>query len=173
MGLCKILWNDIAPADNKKHPPQIAAKIPEHVENYFKYFEGMTGIPLDEKKMLDQSARVHNLQRIMCCMLGYGTRKDDIPPLRAIGPVTAEEYESRAKRYDKQLQAVGFQVAGKPVREKLTMIRRHRYEQYYKLMDVAYVRRGWTNNGIPKISRLQELGIDLPELVAIVKDLQE
>ncbi|MCK7537933.1 MAG: hypothetical protein MZV63_46765 [Marinilabiliales bacterium] len=28
-------------------------------------------------------------------------RKDDYPPYRAMGPVTVEEYESRAERYDK------------------------------------------------------------------------
>ena len=172
LGLCKILWNDIVPADNKKYPPQIAAKIPEHVENYWKYFEGVTGIPLDEKKMLEQSARVHNLQRIMSYMFDCGSRKDDIPPLRAMGPVTAEEYESRADLYNKQLKEEGFDIEGKSVEEKLGIIRKHRYDQYYKLLDVAYERRGWTNNGVPKIERLEELGIALPELVDIIKDAQ-
>ncbi len=105
-GLCKIVWNDVAPADNKKHPPQQAAKIPEHVDNYFKFYEGMTGEKLDEEKMLAQSARVHNLQRLMSVMFGFGRREDDVPPYRAIGPVTAEEYLSRAERYDGQLKSV-------------------------------------------------------------------
>jgi aldehyde:ferredoxin oxidoreductase len=39
-------------------------------------------------------------------------------------------------------------------------------------MDVVYKRRGWTPNGIPTIARLKELGIDLPELVEIVKPYQ-
>jgi aldehyde:ferredoxin oxidoreductase len=172
LGLCKIVWNDIVPADNKKHPPQIAAKIPEHVENYWKFFEGVTGIPLDEQKMLDQSARVHNFQRILSYMFGVGTRKDDIPPMRAVGPVTAEEYESRADLYDKQLKEAGFEIEGKKTKEKLGIIRKYRYDQYYKLIDVAYERRGWTKEGVPKIERLKELGIDLPELVEIVKDAQ-
>ena len=120
MGLCKLPWNDVVPADNKKHPPPVAAKIPEHVENYFKFFEGMTGDPLDEETMLEQSARVHNLQRLLCYMLGGGTREDDMPPYRAVGPVTAEEYESRAERYDKQLkELVGVDPAGKPTEEKM------------------------------------------------------
>jgi aldehyde:ferredoxin oxidoreductase len=172
LGLCKIVWNDIVPADNKKYPPQIAAKIPEHVENYWKFFEGVTGIPLDEKKMLDQSARVHNLQRIMSYLFGVGTRKDDIPPMRAMGPVTVEEYESRADLYDRQLNEAGVDITEKSTQEKLEIVQKNRIDQYNKLMDVAYERRGWTKNGVPKIERLKELGIDLPELVAIIKDAQ-
>ncbi|MBU8920787.1 MAG: aldehyde ferredoxin oxidoreductase C-terminal domain-containing protein, partial [Bacteroidales bacterium] len=44
---------------------------------------------------------------------------------------------------------------------------------YNKVVDAAYDRRGWTRNGVPKIERLKELGIDLPELVEIIKDDQE
>jgi aldehyde:ferredoxin oxidoreductase len=40
-------------------------------------------------------------------------------------------------------------------------------------MDAVYRRRGWTRNGVPKIKRLKELGIDLPELVDIVAADQE
>ena len=172
-GLCKIVWNDIVPADNKKYPPLEAAKIPDHVRAYWKFFEGMTGIQLDEKKMLDQSARVYNLQRAMCYLLGYGTREHDIPPARAVCPVTEAEYLSRAERYDKQMkEIIGVDPAGKSVKEKIEILRKHRFDQYMKLMDVAYQRRGWTKNGVPTIKRLEELGIALPEIVNIVKDAQ-
>jgi aldehyde:ferredoxin oxidoreductase len=172
-GLCKLIWNDIVPADNKTYPPQQAAKVPGHVEDFFHFYEGMTGKPLDEQSMLDQSARVHNLQRVMARMFGNGTRKDDMPPMRAIGPVTVEEYESRAERYDKQLKELaGFDPDGKSTAEKLAAIRAYRFDQYNKVVDAAYDRRGWTRNGVPKIERLRELGIDLPEIVAIVEDDQ-
>ena len=49
------------------------------------------------------------------------------------------------------------------------ILRKHRVELYNKVVDVAYKRRGWTKNGVPTIKRLKELGIDLPELVEIVK----
>jgi aldehyde:ferredoxin oxidoreductase len=174
MGLCKLIWNDVVPADNKKHKPQVAAKVPGHVEDFFKFFEGMTGKKLDEEEMLKQSARVHNLQRIMCRMLGYGTRQDDMPPYRAVGPVTKAEYESRAERYDTQLkEVIGVDPAGKTVEEKMKLLREYRLEMYNKAVDAAYQRRGWTRNGVPKIERLRELGIDLPELVEIVKHDQE
>lgn len=170
-GLCKLLWNDIVPQSNKNYPPQEAAKIPEHVEDFLKFYEGMTGKPLDEEGMLEQSARVHTLQRLMCVMLGYGRKVDDFPPYRAVGPVTAEEYESRAERYDKQLKEdVGFDPEGKTTEEKMKALREYREERYRKVMKAAYKRKGWDDRGIPTLDRLKELGIDLPELVAIVNE---
>ena len=160
-------------------------EIPEHLKPiheidvtdlsaFFKFHEGMTGIPLDEESMLAQSARVHNLQRVMSRMFGLGTRKSDMPPYRAVGPVTRPEYESRAERYEKQMkEIIGIDPEGKSTEEKMKILREYRMEQYNKVVDAAYLRRGWTNNGVPKIERLKELGIDLPELVEIVKDDQE
>ncbi|MDD3641877.1 MAG: aldehyde ferredoxin oxidoreductase C-terminal domain-containing protein [Candidatus Krumholzibacteria bacterium] len=173
-GLCKLIWNDIVPMSNKTLPPQQAAKVPEHVEDFFKFYEGMTGKPLDEEGMLAQSARVHNLQRVMARMFGNGTRTDDMPPFRAVGPVTAEEYESRAERYDRQLKELaGFDPEGKSTAEKMAALRAYRMEQYNRVVDAAYDRRGWTRNGVPKIERLRELGIDLPRIVEIVRNDQE
>ncbi|OFZ79013.1 MAG: hypothetical protein A2583_14950 [Bdellovibrionales bacterium RIFOXYD1_FULL_53_11] len=171
-GLCKLCWNDVVPADNfKENEP---AKIPGHVRNYFKFFEGVTGIPIDEQTMLDQSARVYNLQRAMSLMFDKATRKDDVPPYRSMGPVTVEEYESRAERYDKQLKELqNINPAGKNTEEKIQLLRKYREEQYSILMDTVYRRKGWTKNGVPKISRLKELGIDLPEIVKLVEKHQE
>lgn len=170
LGLCKIVWNDVAPADNSKHPPQEAAKIPEHVENYWRFFEGMTGKPLDEKGMLLQSERVFNLQRLISYYLGYGTRKDDIPPLRAIGPVTEEEYLSRQERYDRQIkEEIGVDPEEKSALEKLTLLREYRYSQYNKVLDAAYERRGWSKDGVPTVERLKEIGIDIPEVLALLE----
>ncbi|MCK4764838.1 MAG: (2Fe-2S)-binding protein [Candidatus Aminicenantes bacterium] len=174
LGLCKIIWNDVVPADNNKYPPTVAAKVPGHVANYFKFFEGMTGIPLDEEKMLAQSARVHNLQRIMNRLLGFGTREHDMPPYRAVGPVTKREYESRAERYDKQMKdIIGIDPGGKSTEEKMKITRKYRMKKYNDVVDAAYSRRGWTKDGVPTIARLEELGIALPELVEIIKDDQE
>lgn len=174
LGQCKIIWNDVVPADNSKYPPPEAAKVPGHVEDFFKYYEGMTGEPMDEEKMLNQSARVHNLQRIMCRLLGYGTREYDMPPYRAVGPVTVEEYESRAERYDNQMKdLIGIDPEGKTTEEKMKIVRDYREAKYQSVVDAAYKRRGWTKNGVPTIARLKELGIDLPELVEIIKNDQE
>lgn len=37
MGLCKIVWNDVTPANNKTQPE--AHKIPEHVDNYVEVYQ--------------------------------------------------------------------------------------------------------------------------------------
>ena len=174
LGLCKIVWNDVVPLTNKNYPPQEAAKIPDHVRNYHKFFEGMTGKPLNEAGMLEQSERVYQLQRVIGRYLGFGTRKDDIPPYRAVGPVTGEEYEARADHYDRQLKdAAGFDPIGKKTEEKIKVLRDFKMDQYTKVTDAVYARRGWTKNGVPKIETLKRLGIDLPELVEIIKDDQE
>ena len=39
--------------------------------------------------------------------------------------------------------------------------RAYREEQYEKLIDAVYERRGWTNNGVPTLETLRALGIDL------------
>ena len=171
-GLCKLLWNDIVPADNYKEKEP--AKIPDHVRNYLKFYEGVTGKPLTNEEMLNQSARVYNLQRVMSYMYNRGSREHDMPPYRSIGPVTVKEYESRAERYDKQMkELIGIDPAGKSTEEKVRITREFRMKQFEMLVDVVYKRRGWTRNGVPTIARLKELGIDLPEIVAIVKDAQE
>jgi aldehyde:ferredoxin oxidoreductase len=174
LGQCKIIWNDVVPADNNKYDPATAAKVPGHVEDFFKFYEGMTGQEIHEDDMLNQSARVHNFQKLIGLYLGYNKKKDDIPPYRAMGPVTKEEYESRAERYDKQMKEdIGIDPEGKSTEEKMKITREYRYKKYYQVQDAAYKRRGWDENGIPKVERLKELGIDLPELVEIVKNARE
>jgi len=123
--------------------------------------------------MIRQSERVYNYQRIFNLRRGFGTRKHDAQPYRAAGPVTAEEYESRAERYDTQMkEIIGVDPEGKTVEEKMAITRKYREEQYEMLLDAVYKRRGWNNNGVPKIEYLKELEMDLPELIEVVKDHQ-
>jgi aldehyde:ferredoxin oxidoreductase len=171
LGLCKLPWNDIVPADN--YLEDEPAKIPDHVRNYMKIFEGMTGKAINPDIMLEQSGRVYNLQKVLCHLLGRVNRESDLPPYRAVGPVTIEEYESRAERYDKQMRdLIGIDPDGKTTEEKVKITREYRMKQYITMMDTVYKRRGWTNEGVPKIERLRELGIDFPEIIEIVKDSQ-
>jgi aldehyde:ferredoxin oxidoreductase len=88
-----------------------------------------------------------------------------------MGPVTVEEYESRAERYDKQMREdIGVDPEGRSTQEKIAIVRAYRYERYGKLCDAVYRRRGWTPDGVPTLARLKELGLDvLPEVVEVVK----
>ncbi|HZK06770.1 MAG TPA: aldehyde ferredoxin oxidoreductase C-terminal domain-containing protein [Bacteroidales bacterium] len=171
-GLCKLPWNDVEPVNNAETDEP--AKVPEHVDNYVTIYTAVTGKPFDKKEMIRQSERVYNFQRTFNLRRGYGTRKYDAQPYRAAGPVTNEEYESRAERYDKQLkEIVGFDPEGKTTEEKVAVMRKHRESQYEKLLDAVYKRRGWTRNGVPTIAHLKSLGMDLPELIEVVKPHQE
>ncbi len=167
-GLCKLCWNDVVPESNKyADEPH---KIPEHVDNYVAIYKGVTGKPFDKEELIRQSERVYNYQRVFNLRRGFGTRKYDAQPYRACGPVTKEEYESRAERYDKQLKEdVGFDPTGKSTEEKMAALRKYREDRYEQLIDAVYKRRGWTENGIPTLERLKDLGMDLPEVVEEVK----
>ena len=171
-GLCKLPWNDVEPVNNAETAEP--AKVPEHVDNYVTIYTAVTGKPFDKHEMIRQSERVYNFQRIFNLRRGYGTRKYDAQPYRAAGPVTVEEYESRAERYDKQLkEIVGYDPEGKTTVEKVAVMRKHRESQYEKLLDAVYKRRGWTPNGVPTIEHLKSLGMDLPELIEVIKPHQK
>ncbi len=172
MGLCKLPWNDVEPENNALTDEP--AKVPEHVDNYVTIYKAVTGKDFDKHELVRMSERVYNFQRIFNIRRGYGLRKHDAQPYRAAGPVTAEEYESRAERYDKQLkETVGYDPAGKTTVEKMAALRAYRENRYEQLLDAVYFRRGWTKNGVPKIEHLKNLGMDLPELIDVIKDKQE
>src|SRR5680860_1525881 len=101
-----------------------AAKVPEHLENYCWLFEGVTGKHISPEELILQSERVHNLQRLFNLKMGFGTREHDIIPYRAMGPVTAEEYESRKEFYDQQLkEIIKFDIKDKTTEEKIKNMR--------------------------------------------------
>lgn len=170
-GLCKLPWNDVTPANNKFTSEP--AKIPEHVQNYLDVVYGVTGKKLNTTDLIRESERVYNFQRIFNIRLGKGLRANDKIPYRSAGPVTKEEYEARQERFDGQLKEIlNYDVEGKATEEKMAVLRKHRESQYEKLIDAVYKRRGWNSNGVPTIERLKDLGMDLPELIEVIKDMQ-
>ncbi len=170
-GLCKLPWNDVEPENNAETSEP--AKVPEHVDNYVTVYKAVTGKEFDKHEMIKQSERVYNFQRIFNIRRGYGLRIHDAQPYRAAGPVTEEEYLSRQERYDKQLvELVGLNPESMSLKEKMDATRKYREERYEQLLDAVYERRGWTKNGVPKIEHLKKLGMDLPQLIEVVKDLQ-
>ncbi|MBM3437244.1 MAG: aldehyde:ferredoxin oxidoreductase, partial [Bacteroidetes bacterium] len=172
MGLCKLPWNDVEPENNAQTDEP--AKVPEHVDNYVTIYKAVTGNDFDKDELIRMSERVYNFQRIFGIRRGYGLRKNDAQPYRAAGPVTVEEYASRAERYDKQMkEIIGVDPEGKSTEEKLVITRKYREDRYEKLLDAVYQRRGWTKNGVPKIEHLKNLGMDLPELLEVVGPLQD
>jgi aldehyde:ferredoxin oxidoreductase len=117
------------------------------------------------------SEAVYNFQRIFNLRMGFGRREHDAIPYRAMGPVTATEYESRRERYDKQLvEQHGIDIAGKSTEEKIAFLRKFREKMYEKLTDAVYRRRGWTQDGIPTLATSKRLGIDFPEVVEVLTE---
>jgi aldehyde:ferredoxin oxidoreductase len=168
VGLCKLPWNDVVPADNSEESEP--AKVPGHVRNYIDVYEGVTGKKLNNEELIIQSERVYNFQRIFNIRMGKGLRKHDAIPYRSVGPVTIEEYESRHERYDGQLtEILNIDPQNKTTEEKMAILRKYRENQYEKLIDAVYERRGWNENGVPTLDKLKELDMYIPELIEVVK----
>ena len=166
-GFCKLPWNDVV--DPKNSQSAEPAKIPHHVQNYVDIFSAVTGREITITDIIAMSERVYNLQRVFNIRLGKGLREHDYPPYRGMGPVTEEEYESRQERYDGQLREWGRDPDAMTLQEKMAAHREHRVGRYEQLMDAVYERRGWTRNGVPTVEKLQALGIDYPDVVAVVE----
>jgi aldehyde:ferredoxin oxidoreductase len=168
-GLCKLPWNDILPEDNKdtKEP----AKVMKHVQWYAQFFSAVTGRQVDPDGLITMSEAVYNFQRIFNLRMGFGRREHDNIPYRAVGPVTVDEYESRHDRYDKELiKKHDVDITGKGTEEKVTLLRKFREDEYERLKDAVYKRRGWTQNGIPTIETVKRLGIDFPDVLDLLKE---
>jgi len=166
-GLCKLPWNDIEPPNNAETDEP--AKVPEHVQNYVDLFSGVTGREVTKEDLISMSEGVYNFQRVFNLRMGAGRRMHDDIPYRSAGPVTTEEYESRSERYDKQLRKkVGVDPEGKSTEEKVRILREYRVDQYEKLRDAVYKRRGWTPDGVPTLDTLKRFKVDFPEVVEVV-----
>jgi len=167
-GFCKLPWNDVVHPKNAESSDP--AKIPHHIQNYVNLFSGVTGREVTEDDLIAMSERVYNFQRVFNLRLGYGLREHDAVPYRSVGPVTVEEYESRAERYDKQLRELqNLDPSTMSTEEKMTALRSYRAQQYERLTDAVYERRGWTNAGVPRVETLEALGIDYSDVVAVVE----
>jgi aldehyde:ferredoxin oxidoreductase len=148
--------------------------VPEHVENYTWIHEGVTGKPTRVEDLLLQSERVYNFQKVFALRMGRVGRQHDYPPYRAMGPVTKLEYESRQERYDEQLKRlVEIEPVDMPTEQKMKELRNYREGQYEMLMDAVYERRGWDQDSIPTVAKLQELGMDLPELIEVIEEAKK
>jgi aldehyde:ferredoxin oxidoreductase len=171
-GLCKLPWNDIEPANNAETPEP--NKVPEHVQNYVDLQNAVTGWNVSKEDLILQSERCYNWQRAMNVWLGRGRRKDDWIPFRSMGPVTEMEYTSRKERYDTQLvEKLGLpqsDVDKMSVKEKMKILYEYRRNQYEKLTDAVYYRRGWTPNGIPTPQKMKQLGFSDAKMLKMLQE---
>jgi len=170
-GLCKLPWNDVEPIGNAETDEP--AKVPEHVQNYVEYQNAVTGWNVDKEELILQSERCYNWQRAMNVWMGRGRRKDDWIPYRSMGPVTKMEYLSRSDRYDKVLiNQIGVKqkdIEIMSVEDKMNTLYDYRQNQYQKLADAVYYRRGWTPNGVPTPQKMKQLGITDATMISMLQ----
>ena len=50
----------------------------------------------------------------------------------------------------------------------MAALRAYKEKQYDLLVDAVYQRRGWSSNGIPTLETVRRLGIDFPDVVALI-----
>jgi len=171
-GLCKLPWNDVEPSNNAETDDP--SKVPEHVQNYVDYQNAVTGWNVNKEELILQSERCYNWQRAMNVWLGRGRRKDDWIPYRSMGPVTVMEYISRRDRYDTHLiEKIGIseeKIEKMKNEEKIKIIYDYRQDQYQKLSDAVYFRRGWTPNGVPTPDKMKKLGFKDDKMLTMLKD---
>lgn len=61
--------------------------------------------------------------------MGRSGLEYDYPPSRTIAPVSVEEYESRAERYDEQLcDLIGVPLEGLATEEKMAKLRAYKMD---------------------------------------------
>ena len=169
-GLCKLPWNDIEPADNGvRYKGLQAAKVPEHLGNYLNIFTAITGKPLDEAGMILQSEKVYNFERVFNLRMGKGTSKYHVAPDRGLGPVFEDEWMARPDYFDGKLKEFGVNIEGMSTKDKVALLQKYRRAQWEELKLAVYHRRGWNKNGIPTLATVKRLGIDYPDVVALLK----
>ena len=168
-GLCKLPWNDISPENNQANcrtcqSGGACGKL--HLDP-----PGRDRHPYHDRRLcwINPSASTTSRKSSPSAWDAWAANMT-IPPYRAMGPVTVEEYESRQERYDEQLmRLVEVDPANMSTAEKMKALREYREAQYELLLDAVYKRRGWDGNSIPTQEKLKELGIDLQEVLEVVK----
>ena len=114
----------------------------EELEDMAKYYTLATGIKMTPEELMQAGERINNLARVLNIREGKGTREyDQLPPKILTVPVPEEGVAKGAVVNQKE-----FDVG----------------------LDDYYAVRGWTEEGIPTIEKLKELGLD--DLIPIVKN---
>jgi aldehyde:ferredoxin oxidoreductase len=156
-GLCKLPWIDVrnpeaaTTSEPSKNLPSLAY--------YVDYLNATTGSHKSLQDILDDSERLQLLQKLINLRQGKGTRASDQIPLRAMAPAFLNEYEARAEYYDNWLKehTIG-RLPGK-MEERLNLLNEKRREDYQRLCDVVYEKKGYKSTGIPKKEIVEKFGL--------------
>lgn len=166
-GLCKLPWIDV------RHPEARNTQLPYRNMPTVEYYVEMVNATFGTDKTIDdllfESERCYTLHKLINLRRGFGTRRLDYIPLRAMSPVYMNEYESRREYYEKYLsETAGVDIAGKSDEERMRLLQNFRRERYESLLDAVYEEKGYDRNGIPTDELLKRLGMDSPEFMKII-----
>jgi aldehyde:ferredoxin oxidoreductase len=159
VGLCKLPWIDV------RHPE--AAKTDKPSQNqptlmyYAQYYGATIGVDKTVQDILDDSERLHLLQKMINLRQGKGTRASDQIPLRAMAPVYFNEYEARRGYYDDWLEEQLGQETELPAsgEERHRLLLELREAAYQELCDVVYKAKGYSGNAIPLPDTLKKFDL--------------
>ena len=158
VGLCKLPWIDV------RHPAAADTENPAQnqptLDYYVRYFNATTGSNKTLEGILEDSERLHVLQKLINLRHGKGTRESDSIPLRAMAPAFLNEYEARREYYDDWIkeQANGREIP-EDTEARHALLVKVRQEAYEKLCDVVYEAKGYTNNSIPLFATVEKMGL--------------
>jgi len=164
LGLCKLPWVDVFNPDSMKRENADIYINPASQELYADFYNGMLGTTLTWEQIFEQTDHDINLQRVMNILsFGATTGERDWIPDRAIGPTEDALYELEKDYNDGQLS----QIFNKPITEitqmttteKRMALMKHRKQELRKLIHVYYQERGWTDQGVPKVDTLKQIGL--------------
>jgi aldehyde:ferredoxin oxidoreductase len=156
VGLCKLPWIDV------RHPDAASTVDPSHnlptLEYYIQYFNSTVGSNKTLDDILTDSERLYTLQKMINLRNGKGTRKDDMIPLRAMGPAFVNEYEARESYYDEWLKETkGTSILPEDINERHQLLVSLRKEAYERLCDTVYMEKGYDSNGVPLAETVDRL----------------
>jgi len=55
------------------------------------------------------------------------------------------------------------------IEKKIKLLYDYKQDQYQKLADAVYYRRGWTPNGVPTPQKMKRLGMDDPKMLKMIQ----
>ena len=59
-------------------------------------------------------------------------------------------------------------ITGMDTAAKMAVLRDKREGAYEALKDAVYARRGWTDDGVPTVAKVKDLGIDFDEVLELI-----
>jgi aldehyde:ferredoxin oxidoreductase len=97
---------------------------------------------------------------IILTVLPEAVKTSDRIPLRAMGPVYLNEYQSRSEYYDGWLQEnSGNSNLPESTEQRLNLLIEKREKAYQQLCDIVYEKKGYTSEGIPKRETVKKFGL--------------